>query len=160
VIAPDGDGHHLSDGHAGDGHVGDGHRETGSPGELLMALPIRLEDEGSAAFVLLGQTSDLDTHSVLGAVGECRRGVAWTLRLAARYAHQAELAEHRAAAMENRTIIDLAIGVIMGQNRCSPEEAFEILKRASNARNRKLSEVAKGVVSSVTSSEVETKFDV
>lgn len=144
VIGPDGDGHH----------------ETRSPGELLMALPIQLEDEGSAALVLLGQAPEPETHAVLGVVGECRRGVAWTLRLAARYAHQAELAEHRAAAMENRTIIDLAIGVIMGQNRCSPEDAFEILKRASNARNRKLSEVAKGVVASVTSSEVETKFDV
>jgi AmiR/NasT family two-component response regulator len=62
--------------------------------------------------------------------------------------------------MENRTVIDLAIGVIMGQNRCSPEDAFEILKRASNSRNRKLADVARSVVASVTSSAVETKFDV
>jgi len=144
VIAPDGDGQHR----------------LGASDELMMALPIQLEDESSAAMVLIGQSAGADTRSVLGAVGPCRRGVAWTLRLAARYAHQTELAEHRAAAMESRTVIDLAIGVIMGQNRCSPEEAFEILKRASNARNRKLADVARGVVANVTSSEVETKFDI
>jgi hypothetical protein len=127
---------------------------------LMMALPIQLEDDGSAALVILGQSTDRDTHTLLGAIGPCRRGVAWTLRLAARYAHQEELAVHRAAAMENRTVIDLAIGVIMGQNRCSPEDAFEILKRASNSRNRKLADVARSVVASVTSSAVETKFDV
>ncbi|WP_334170262.1 ANTAR domain-containing protein [Sinomonas sp.] len=127
--------------------------------QLLMALPVALDDEGSGALVLLGSQEGVDAHGLLGAVGHCRPGVSWVLRLAARYAHQQELAEHRAAAMKNRTVIDIAIGVIVGQNRCSPEEGFEILKRASNARNEKLADVARGVVASVTASEVETKFD-
>ncbi|WP_052207270.1 ANTAR domain-containing protein [Sinomonas humi] len=127
--------------------------------QLLMALPVPLEDEAQAALVLLGAEAEAGSHALLGAVGRCRRGVSWALRLAARYAHQQELAEHRAAAMQNRTVIDIAMGVVMGQNRCSPEEAFEILKRASNARNEKLADVARGVIASVTNSDIETKFD-
>ncbi|WP_424991742.1 ANTAR domain-containing protein [Nesterenkonia salmonea] len=37
--------------------------------------------------------------------------------------------------MESRTTIDLAAGIIIGQNRCSQEEAIAILKKASNHRN-------------------------
>lgn len=129
------------------------------PETKMMALPIRLELGASAALVLRGPAAGPDTRSMLGSVGECRRAVSWVLRLATRYAHQCELAEHRAAAMESRTAIDIAIGVIMGQNRCSPEEAFEILKRASNARNRKLAEVARGVVASVSAADVHTPFE-
>ncbi|MCH6471692.1 ANTAR domain-containing protein [Sinomonas terrae] len=158
VIGPD---------HAGDpGHATSNVASTSSAethklasDQLLMALPVPLEDEAQAALVLLGAEAEPDSHALLGAVGRCRRGVSWALRLAARYAHQQELAEHRAAAMKNRTVIDIAIGVVMGQNRCSPEDAFEILKRASNARNEKLADVARGVVASVTNSDVETKFE-
>lgn len=34
--------------------------------------------------------------------------------------------------MGNRSVIDLACGMIMAQNRCSKDEAFEVLTRASN----------------------------
>ncbi|MEA5456448.1 ANTAR domain-containing protein [Sinomonas sp. JGH33] len=133
---------------------------AGTPPErALVALPIRLEDGAAAALVLRGCSAGPQEHKLLGAVGHCRRDVAWVLRLAARYARQCDLADQRAAAMENRTAIDIAIGVIMGQNRCAPEDAFEILKRASNARNDKLRHVAQGVVAGVTASEIRTKFD-
>ncbi|WP_138444003.1 ANTAR domain-containing protein [Sinomonas susongensis] len=160
VIVPEnGDGRRGPAGHATE--IANPAEVHGKPAaaELLMALPVPLEDEARAALVILGSEAEVDSHALLAAVGHCRRAVSWVLRLAARYAHQQELAEHRAAAMKSRTVIDIAIGVVIGQNRCSPEEGFEILKRASNARNEKLADVARTVVSSVTGSEVETKFD-
>lgn len=129
------------------------------PEALMVVLPIPLDHGAGAALVLRGTEGGTDSPAVSGAVGHCRRAVCQVLRIATRYAHQCELAAHRAAAMENRTVIDLAIGIVMGQNRCSPEAAFQILRRASNARNHRLADVASGVVASVTAADVHTQFE-
>jgi AmiR/NasT family two-component response regulator len=50
------------------------------------------------------------------------------------------------ATLETRTAIDVAVGIIMVQNRCSQDEAFELLKAASGACNVKLHVVAAAVV--------------
>jgi AmiR/NasT family two-component response regulator len=47
------------------------------------------------------------------------------------------LTRHLETALASRTVIDQAIGIIMGQNRCTAA-AFEILRRASHHRNIKL----------------------
>jgi GAF domain-containing protein len=49
-------------------------------------------------------------------------------------------------AMEHRAIIEQAKGVVMGDRRCGPEEAFDILRSLSNAANRTVREVASGLV--------------
>jgi AmiR/NasT family two-component response regulator len=49
-------------------------------------------------------------------------------------------------AMEHRAVIEQAKGVIMGDRRCGPEEAFDILRHLSNASNRKLRDVAQTLV--------------
>jgi AmiR/NasT family two-component response regulator len=54
--------------------------------------------------------------------------------------------------MDSRTTIDLAAGVVMGQNRCSQDAAMTILKAASNARNIKLRDIATAVVASTGAS--------
>jgi GAF domain-containing protein len=54
------------------------------------------------------------------------------LRLAWRLADQVELTHHLQAALASRTIIDQALGIIMGQNRCTADKAFEILRAASS----------------------------
>lgn len=62
------------------------------------------------------------------------------------------------AAMESRTTIDIAIGIIMGQNRCTQTEAYDMLKRASNAQNVKVRDIAERMVSGISSSPAETHF--
>jgi hypothetical protein len=57
-----------------------------------------------------------------------------------------DLAEHLRSAMESRTSIDMAIGIIIAQNRCTQEKASAILKRASNARNVKVRHLAEDIV--------------
>jgi len=51
--------------------------------------------------------------------------------------------------MQTRTVIDLATGAIMAQNRCTQDAAFKLLREASNTRNMKLRDVAAMVISSV-----------
>lgn len=56
-----------------------------------------------------------------------------------------ELAD-RAAAMDSRRVIDLAIGVLIERAHCTADEAFQMLRRYSQTRNVKLREVAVEVV--------------
>lgn len=71
------------------------------------------------------------------------------LRLAVRLTDQVQLSRHLEAAMASRSVIDQATGIIMGQNRCTPTDAFEILRRASNHRNIKLRDVASEIVTRI-----------
>ncbi|WAP50681.1 ANTAR domain-containing protein [Arthrobacter sp. ATA002] len=67
-------------------------------------------------------------------------------------------AEHLRAALESRTTIDLAVGIIMVQNKCSQDEAFAILHRAAGNRNVKLRDLVSRVVQAVTAETVKTHF--
>jgi AmiR/NasT family two-component response regulator len=57
--------------------------------------------------------------------------------------------ENLRAALTSRSIIDQAIGILMAQQQCSTEVAFELLRKASQGRNVKLRDVAAQIVSSV-----------
>ena len=76
--------------------------------------------------------------------------VARALRLSLLLAQQATLAEHLETAMLSRSTIDQALGVIMGQNRTTRDEAFEILRAASQSRNVKLRDVAALIIQNLT----------
>jgi AmiR/NasT family two-component response regulator len=49
-------------------------------------------------------------------------------------------------AMESRAVIEQAKGVLMAQRGVDAEQAFEILRQASQRYNRKLRDVAAGIV--------------
>jgi GAF domain-containing protein len=71
-----------------------------------------------------------------------------SLANAALYTSTAELAAQMQQAMESRAVIEQAKGVLMRDNRCSADEAFAMLVRASNIANRKLRDIAQAVVES------------
>ena len=73
-----------------------------------------------------------------------------TLRLALRVTDQVQLTHHLETAMASRSVIDQAVGIIMGQNRCPATDAFEILRAASNHRNIKLRDVATEIVTRIS----------
>jgi len=68
------------------------------------------------------------------------------LTLADSYAQKVRLAEQLAQALPSRAVIDQAIGVIIAQQHCSPDEAFAVLRRVSQNGNRKLRDVARDLV--------------
>lgn len=81
------------------------------------------------------------------------------LRLAVRLARHRDAEHDLHAAMASRTVIDLAVGIIMGQNRCSREDAVGILKAASSHRNLKLRDLAADLVASVDPRSPGTHFE-
>ncbi|MFC8618113.1 GAF and ANTAR domain-containing protein [Micromonospora purpureochromogenes] len=62
------------------------------------------------------------------------------------YENAATLAEQMRAAMESRAVIEQAKGIIMGERRCSAEEAFAILAKLSQDTNRRVRDVAAALV--------------
>ena len=50
------------------------------------------------------------------------------------------------SAMQSRAVIEQAKGIIMGERRCTPDEAFAILAKVSQDSNRKLRDVAAALV--------------
>lgn len=61
-----------------------------------------------------------------------------------------EKAENLEHALESRGVIEQAKGMIMLQRRCSADDAFQTLVAASQARNKKLREIAQEVVGAAT----------
>ena len=57
-----------------------------------------------------------------------------------------DLARHLAVALENRDVIGQAKGIIMATDGVSSDEAFVVLRRASQRSNRKLRDIAQEIV--------------
>jgi hypothetical protein len=76
--------------------------------------------------------------------------LAFTLRLALRLAQRATEVSQLQEALASWSTIDQALGVLMTQNRCTRDEAFGILRRASQNRNVKLRDVAAAVIQRFT----------
>ena len=76
--------------------------------------------------------------------------VSRALNLAMRIAHHVEISDQLRAALTSRTVIDQTIGIIMGQNRCDADTAFDVLRNASQNRNVKLRIVAAEIILAVS----------
>jgi len=63
---------------------------------------------------------------------------------------QAQVRVQLAEAMVSRSIIDQAIGILMAEQRCSASTAFDLLRQASQNRNRKLRDIAAEIITNVT----------
>jgi len=72
------------------------------------------------------------------------------LNLAVRLAHNIEITGQLRAALTSRTVIDQAMGIIMGQNQCDADAAFGILRAASQNRNVKLRVVSTEIITAVS----------
>ncbi len=62
------------------------------------------------------------------------------------YEAQGQVAAQLRTAMQSRAVIEQAKGILIGERRCSPQEAFDILVRLSQDTNRKLRDVAEALV--------------
>jgi GAF domain-containing protein len=71
------------------------------------------------------------------------------LGVALKFAGQLRFSLDLQTAIASRTVIDQALGIVMVQESCSAEKAFEILTRASQHRNVKLRDLAAEIVTKV-----------
>lgn len=124
----------------------------------ILGVPLILGNDGGAGLNLYARDPGHFTPHLVQAAETFAAEAATTLQVAVQIARHRSTVDHLRAAMETRTTIDLAVGIVMAQNQCSQEEAFGILRGASSNRNVKLRDLAERVVQSVTSQAVKTHF--
>jgi GAF domain-containing protein len=115
-----------------------------------LSLPLRVETESLGALNLYAPAP--------GAFSQAQRehAEAFAVRSAAaltvslRQVRQATIQHQMADAMVSSSVIDQAIGILMAQQRCTAGAAFDLLRRASQRRNRKLRDVAAEIVTKVS----------
>jgi len=119
--------------------------------QVRSSLSVPLPYQGSS----IGALNNYSTHpsafatpESLGAGLEVAEVVAVAVANADAHAQLGEQARNMRLAMESRAVIEQAKGVLMAQRRVDAEQAFEILREASQRYNRKLREIAVGIVES------------
>ncbi len=113
-----------------------------------LSLPMAVRGAGIGVLSLYSRTSafgdaatrQLQTFAGQAAVVLANAQVYWDAR---------ELNENMEQAMLTRSAIDQAIGILMADGGRTPDEAFQLLVSASQRENRKLREIAAGIVSRV-----------
>jgi GAF domain-containing protein len=126
----------------------------------ILGVPLRLEGDSSAALNIYSSAVGGFSPEDIARAELFGEQSSKTLRLELRLVQLRDAKEDLEAAMKSRTAIDVAVGVIMAQNRCSQASAMAILRKASNSRNIKLRDVAAGVIESVSpDTALRTHFD-
>lgn len=124
----------------------------------VLSLPFHLQGEAKAALNLYSDVPrKFDDQATAKARGFTRE-ISQALRLAVRFSLHSDSAANLRATLQSRTIIDIAIGIVMAQNRCSQEAAVSILTEAASNSNTKLREIAKSLVDSVGGTGTRTHF--
>lgn len=126
----------------------------------VLALPLHVQEDAQAALNVYADRRGAFDQPTIDLVERHALALTTTLRLAVRLARHQETAADLQSAMASRTTINLAVGILMGQNRCTQDEAFDMLRTASNHRNVKLRELAAELVASVGTGPATTHFNV
>jgi GAF domain-containing protein len=111
-----------------------------------LSLPLLARHDGVGALNLYSRSRAAFSDDDVEIGQQFASQAAIVLANAHAYWDARQLGEDMAAAMKSRAIIEQAKGILMSAQRCSADEAFEILVRASQRENRKLREIAAEIV--------------
>lgn len=126
----------------------------------ILAVPLDLSGDADAVLNLYSGCSNGFSNEDVAMAEAFARQAASSLRLILRISQLREARTDLSAAMQSRTVIDMAIGAIMAQSRCDRDTAFNILTRTSSARNVKLRDVAATVITAISGEQgITTHFD-
>jgi len=109
-----------------------------------VALPLHQETVG--ALNIYARTRDAFDEDAQQIATHLAGYAAVAMINASLYVSTATLSEQLQQALDSRPIIEQAKGILMGERRCSAEEAFAVLAKISLHANRKLSDVATALV--------------
>jgi transcriptional regulator with GAF, ATPase, and Fis domain len=115
-----------------------------------LSLPLTVEGETLAALNLYSVTPSVFGGSHREAAEAFAEKSAAALTVSLRQVRQARVQHQLADAMVSSSVIDHAIGILMGRHRCTATVAFDILRKASQHRNRKLRDIATELVTTVS----------
>lgn len=112
----------------------------------VLSTPLLVHDKPVGVLNLYAHTAHAysDEDRRVAAVLAEQAAIAVTAAL--RHYDEVTLSDHLRTALSSRSVIDQAVGVIIGQRRCTADEAFAMLRTISQRRNIKLRVVAADLV--------------
>ncbi|MGW0229863.1 GAF and ANTAR domain-containing protein [Actinopolymorpha singaporensis] len=116
-----------------------------------LSLPLKVGDEtlGALNFYAFDRPNAFDGDQRARAETFATQA-STALALTVRHTEQADLTSQLEQALVSRTYIDQAVGIVMGQQRCDADQAFDILRRHSQNNNRRLRDVATDLINRVS----------
>ncbi|MCF6745364.1 GAF and ANTAR domain-containing protein [Blastococcus sp. KM273128] len=120
-------------------------RETQVRSSLSVPLPYQGSWIG-ALNIYSTRPEAFATPEALAAGLETAEAIAVAVANADAHARLLDDARNMRTAMESRAVIEQAKGVLMAERHVDAEQAFEILRQASQRYNRKLRDIATGIV--------------
>lgn len=124
----------------------------------VLSLPFNLQGEAKAALNLYSDAPHKFDEKAAAKARGYTREISQALRLAVRFSLHTDSAANLRATLESRTVIDIAVGIVMAQNRCSQQAAVQILTEASSNSNTKLRDIARSLVDSVGGTGTRTHY--
>ena len=114
--------------------------------ESSMSLPLVARHEGVGALNLYSRVSEAFDDGDVEVGLQFASQAASVLATSQAYWDAHHLSQDMTTALNSRTTIEQAKGILMGARGCNTEEALQILVRASQRENRKLREIAEEMV--------------
>ncbi|WP_202238297.1 GAF and ANTAR domain-containing protein [Actinacidiphila reveromycinica] len=110
------------------------------------SIPLAQRGDTAGALNLYAPTTraftDIDVMALRSLAAEASGAIALAQQMADAHEYAADLK----AALDSRRVIDQAIGVVMAQQRCAPQQAFQLLRQASQHRNVKLRDLCEQLI--------------
>ena len=120
--------------------------ERGSLSSMSVPVPVREAVHGAInLYAVDAHAFDDDARDLARVFASYAAVAVHNLHL---YESTRDLARNLDVAMQSRAVIEQAKGILMSQRRCDAAEAFSLLAAASQRSNRKLRDIAQGIVDS------------
>jgi GAF domain-containing protein len=124
-----------------------------TPVRSSLSVPLPYQGSSIGALnIYSAKTAAFAAPDSLRAGSDVAEVIAVVVANADAHAQLFEQARNMRLAMESRAVIEQAKGVLMAQRHVDAEQAFEILREASQRYNRKLRDIASGIVESAQAS--------
>jgi GAF domain-containing protein len=125
-----------------------------------LSIPLKVSGRTVGALNSYGAEPEMFDRDLTDRLVQFAERAGHALALTLRNAQQADVVEQLHRAMQSRSVIDQALGIIMARQRCTSEEAFAVLRAASQSRNRKVADIAADLITATTGSPPrEGRFD-
>lgn len=119
----------------------------------IMVVPLWAGEQGDAVLCACsGRPNEFSDDEIM-TFERTGAEISRRLRPALRVAALAETLQDLYAAIANRTPIDVAVGIVMAQNRCDQAAAMDIIRRASTSRNVRIRDLAGNIIAAVSGQE-------
>ncbi len=114
--------------------------------QAVYSAPLLVNSKPIGAMNFYARHAHAFDEDARAGVGQLSALAAATITAAMRHYDEATLSDHLRSALSSRSVIDQAMGIVIGMQHCSPNEAFHMLRTVSQNRNIPVREVAAELV--------------